>query len=548
MRERNVPFLATGDAHDLVLVEIARNVMGMKDAGSRFYDEEAADPVVKELPRRRTTTKRVGRPARPARAPGPGPRAVHPAVAPRGAARPAYGINLDYASALEEAGLRPAGFDAVTNRPYLFVYEPNRWHVTAAFLPQMRLGARTPASALLRASSRTPPAALPKKPLITARAGMIAAPCNGISGTIKRELEAVAASASGFVELRYHRKKSRIRRRRERPGRGRDRAAPRRRRRPGDRGRTASGSRRAGPPRSADLDAAIERARRRGPRLGRRAAASGFSPFPAADLVRGHFEGADVADCDAKPFEEKVELARGMEARARGVGLGSISSATCVYTEIFEEKAIVTSDGASASFSLVRPEFRVAAVAMRNGERQVGTRSIGATGGWDCLFRREGAGQLAEQSAQTAVDLLSARRPEGGRRTVILAPSIVGLLVHEAIGHTVEADFVSAGSVAAGKIGQRVASDLVTLCDSGQSELAEGAGGLDPGRRRRRARGPHGDHPQRDPRRATSTTASPRRGSASRRPATRARSSTATSRSSGCATPTSSRGRRRSRR
>ena len=48
-----------------------------------------------------------------------------------------YAINLDYASALEEAGLRPAGVDAVTNRPYLFVYEPNRWHVTAAFLPQM---------------------------------------------------------------------------------------------------------------------------------------------------------------------------------------------------------------------------------------------------------------------------------------------------------------------------------------------------------------------------------------------------------------------------
>src|SRR5262245_62080050 len=57
VRERNVPFLATGDSHDLVLIEIARNVMGMKEAGSRFYDEDAADPVVKELPRRRPMTK-----------------------------------------------------------------------------------------------------------------------------------------------------------------------------------------------------------------------------------------------------------------------------------------------------------------------------------------------------------------------------------------------------------------------------------------------------------------------------------------------------------
>jgi CTP synthase len=137
VRERDVAFLATGDAHDLVLVEVARNVMGMREAGSRFYDEEAADPVVKELPRRRTTTKRSGglldllvrqdavlAPWMPAS------RREEPIDL-------GFAINLDYASALEEAGLRPAGFDAVTNRPYLFVYEPSRWHVTAAFLPQL---------------------------------------------------------------------------------------------------------------------------------------------------------------------------------------------------------------------------------------------------------------------------------------------------------------------------------------------------------------------------------------------------------------------------
>lgn len=50
--------------------------------------------------------------------------------------------------------------------------------------------------------------------------------------------------------------------------------------------------------------------------------------------------------------------------------------------------------------------------------------------------------------------------------------------MHEAIGHTVEADFVLAGSAAAGKIGKQVASELVTLCDSGHSEYIEGAGGV----------------------------------------------------------------------
>jgi TldD protein len=296
-------------------------------------------------------------------------------------------------------------------------------------------------------------------------------------GDVKRELEAVAAKAGGFVELRYHRKKSRT----AGVENGRVEVANARHREgvgvrvieDGCFGFASSGSAEA-----SALDAAIARARAAA-RVSAGRRRERVKPFPAADLVRGHFDGPSVLACDEKPFEEKVELARGMEAHARA-SAASISSATCVYTEMFEEKAIVTTDGASASFSLVRPEFRISAVAMKNGERQVGSRSIGATGGWDCLFRREGAGLLAEQSAQTAVDLLSARRPEGGRRTVILAPSIVGLLVHEAIGHTVEADFVSAGSVAAGKLGQRVASDLVTLCDSGQSELAEGAAGSIP--------------------------------------------------------------------
>jgi TldD protein len=75
------------------------------------------------------------------------------------------------------------------------------------------------------------------------------------------------------------------------------------------------------------------------------------------------------------------------------------------------------------------------------------------------------------------VDLLTAPHVPGGKAVCILAPSIVGLLSHEAIGHTVEADFVLSGSVAAGKIGQRVGSDLVTLCDSGAAEFGGHPGG-----------------------------------------------------------------------
>ena len=157
---------------------------------------------------------------------------------------------------------------------------------------------------------------------------------------------------------------------------------------------------------------------------------------------------------------------------------GRITNASATYSELVDEKFIVTSDGARVHILDDKPELRVNAVASLDGELQTCTEASGKTGGFGDLFMRRTALQMADKAAKTATDLLKAPHVDGGRRQVILAPDVVGLLVHEAIGHTVEADFVLAGSAAAGKIGHKVASDLVTLCDSGHSEYEAGAGGI----------------------------------------------------------------------
>lgn len=198
--------------------------------------------------------------------------------------------------------------------------------------------------------------------------------------------------------------------------------------------------------------------------------------LPRSNLARGRFESPGVQELADRPLAETLELVLRMEEKARASS-SSIQSAASAYSEVFEEKGIVTSDGAKAWTRLVRPEFRISAVAQKDGEIQRGSEAIGATGGWDCLFRAASAEALAEKAAARAVDLLRAGYPEGGRTKVLLSPSLVGLLTHEAVGHTVEADFVLAGSVAAGKLGQRVGSELVTLADSGRSEFQLGAGG-----------------------------------------------------------------------
>ena len=226
---------------------------------------------------------------------------------------------------------------------------------------------------------------------------------------------------------------------------------------------------------SGAIEAAVDDAR-----AAARASASArkerIAPLPQVELARGKFDSPGFEELLNKPIDETLEMVRELESNTRGSS-ALIRSAGCTYSEMFEEKGIVTTDGAKAWMRLVRPEFRVMAVAEKDGEIQNFRQATGSTGGWDCLFRKNSAEALAEKTAKKAIDMLSAGYAEGGRKRVLLSPQIVGILTHEAVGHTVEADFVLSGSCAANRIGTNVASELVTLCDSGISEYYPGAGG-----------------------------------------------------------------------
>lgn len=196
----------------------------------------------------------------------------------------------------------------------------------------------------------------------------------------------------------------------------------------------------------------------------------------ATHLLRDRLSTADVTsdgyiELTQMPVADKLKAVVDYERKLASAS-SHVHTARARYNEILEEKAIVTSDGAACSLRLAQPEFSLNAIAERHGERATGHKGAGVAGGWQCLFRHPALEAAVDETARMAIDLLDAKYPEGGQKTVILAPTVVGLLCHEAVGHTVEADFVKAGSIAQGKIGQRVASELVTLCDSGRENLA----------------------------------------------------------------------------
>ncbi len=174
-------------------------------------------------------------------------------------------------------------------------------------------------------------------------------------------------------------------------------------------------------------------------------------------------------------IEQKVKVTKEAEKEARRNR--AVKTASCTYRDTLDHKVIMNSDGADVEIYDSKPEFSITAIAIKASQSATAHEGIGITGGWDNLFKKKSHVEYARTASARAAKLLDARHVSGKRTTVILDPAMVGLLSHEAIGHTVEADFVLSGSVVKDKIGSKVASDLVTLVDSGKSEIASNAGG-----------------------------------------------------------------------
>ncbi len=192
-------------------------------------------------------------------------------------------------------------------------------------------------------------------------------------------------------------------------------------------------------------------------------------------MARGTFAAKVRGDLAGIDIEQKVRVAREAEAHARKHAR-AVKTASATYRDMLDYKAIANSDGAEVEIFDSKPEFSVVAIAREGGKSVTANESIGITGGWDDLFKKSHL-DYTETAADRAAKLLRAKRPAGEKTTIILDPGMVGLLCHEAVGHTVEADFVLSGSVVKDRVGQKVASDLVTLVDSGRSDISENAAG-----------------------------------------------------------------------
>jgi len=164
------------------------------------------------------------------------------------------------------------------------------------------------------------------------------------------------------------------------------------------------------------------------------------------------------------PINEKVSIVEIANKTARSFG-SRIRQVTVRYTDTNQAVTVANSNGSYTEDNRIRTRFMVNVVASKEGLLQTGYEAPGGTVGFE-FFETHNVEVLAAKAAERAIMMLEAPHAPGGKMPVVMASEAGGTMVHEACGHSLEADFIQKGtSVFTHKIGQQVASPLITVID-----------------------------------------------------------------------------------
>jgi TldD protein len=163
----------------------------------------------------------------------------------------------------------------------------------------------------------------------------------------------------------------------------------------------------------------------------------------------------------------KVELLRRIDSLGRSYD----PRVRQVIASLWSEEQVILIAG-SDGFQVgdIRPLTRlnVTVVVEENGRREIGGFGGGGRVGFDFFQESERWAFYTREAARQAVVKLGAVNSPAGTMTVVLGPGWPGILLHEAVGHGLEGDFNRKGvSAFTRRIGEKVASELVTVVDDG---------------------------------------------------------------------------------
>ncbi|MEM2026325.1 MAG: TldD/PmbA family protein [Candidatus Bathyarchaeia archaeon] len=181
---------------------------------------------------------------------------------------------------------------------------------------------------------------------------------------------------------------------------------------------------------------------------------------PSVDFIRHEVK---ISPEDVSP-EEKVKRVLELEKAAR-VFSDRVKDVFVNYRDVLTRVITCNSFGTFVEEIAPRMLISCRVIAKEGDNMQEGYERVGNVAGCE-LIEKISAEDFSLKAAKRAVSLLSAHPPPRGMYTVVVDPKVGGLFIHEAIGHNSEGDLVfSGGSIISDKMGQKVASDIVTIID-----------------------------------------------------------------------------------
>jgi len=175
----------------------------------------------------------------------------------------------------------------------------------------------------------------------------------------------------------------------------------------------------------------------------------------------------------------KVELAMRADKAARAYD-SRIKEVRVSYADELRNILVVGSDGTFAEDSQPLARMSISCIARAGDNSARGSGGGGGRVALDFFFGEKTPEYFANEAARQAILQLDAREAPAGEMEVVLGPGWPGVLLHEAVGHGLEADFNRKKTSAfAGLVGKHVASEKCTVVDNGTMPWRRGSINVD---------------------------------------------------------------------
>ena len=181
---------------------------------------------------------------------------------------------------------------------------------------------------------------------------------------------------------------------------------------------------------------------------------------------------------DAVRPEQKLPILEGLNAAAFKAD-PRISKVSLSFSDEYGAVLVADSNGRMVEDVQPMTSLYLSCVAEQQGKREQNSYGVAGRAGLD-FYSPERLGRIVREAVGRTTILFDSIQPPAGELPVVLAAGSSGILLHEAIGHGMEADFNRKGtSIYSDKIGKPIAHPFVNIVDDGTNEHARGAINVD---------------------------------------------------------------------